>query len=75
MKKIFSNYIFYFLIKVYQILISPFLPSSCLFYPSCSNYALDAIKKHGSFYGTILFFKRLTRCHPFNKEGGFDPVP
>ena len=45
----------------------------CKFYPTCSNYAIDAILKYGSFKGSILAFKRVLRCNPFNK-GGYDPV-
>ena len=62
------------LIEFYQKLISPMLPSSCRFYPSCSEYAKQAIQKHGFFRGTWLATKRLSRCHPLN-PGGIDPVP
>ncbi|MFZ4618634.1 MAG: membrane protein insertion efficiency factor YidD [Rectinemataceae bacterium] len=58
----------------YRKFISPFLPPSCRFYPTCSAYALEAIRKHGSFKGSWLAIKRLFRCHPLN-PGGFDPVP
>jgi len=61
-------------ITVYKKLISPALPRSCRFYPSCSDYALEAVKKHGVVKGVYLGFNRLIRCHPFN-PGGFDPVP
>ena len=62
------------LVRVYQRLISPLLPPSCRFYPSCSQYALEAVTRHGTLRGTWLAARRLARCHPFN-PGGFDPVP
>ena len=62
------------LIRVYQRLISPLLPPSCRFYPSCSQYALEAVSRHGALRGTWLAARRLARCHPFH-PGGFDPVP
>lgn len=63
-----------FLIKVYQWCLSPFLGSQCRFYPSCSEYAREAIDTHGALYGTWLSVRRLLRCHPWN-SGGVDPVP
>ena len=62
------------LIRGYQRLLSPVLPPSCRFYPSCSQYALDAITRHGALKGSWLAARRLARCHPFH-PGGFDPVP
>lgn len=62
------------LIKFYKKFISPVLPKSCRFYPSCSTYALEAIERFGAFEGGILAIKRILRCHPFN-PGGYDPVP
>ncbi len=61
-------------IRVYQKAISPYLPSACRFYPTCSAYAYEAITKYGPFKGAFLAIKRIFRCHPFH-EGGFDPVP
>jgi putative membrane protein insertion efficiency factor len=61
-------------IKVYQKAISPFLPPSCRFYPSCSEYAHEAIGKHGVWKGSAMAFLRIARCHPWN-AGGVDPVP
>ena len=61
-------------IKVYQKAISPFLPPSCRFYPSCSEYAYEAIERHGLVKGFALTAMRISRCHPWN-AGGFDPVP
>jgi uncharacterized protein len=62
------------LIRGYQRLLSPLLPPSCRFHPSCSHYALEAIQRHGALKGSWLAVRRLARCHPFN-AGGFDPVP
>ena len=62
------------LVRVYQIAISPFLGQNCRFYPTCSNYAIEAITKHGSLKGGMLAARRLCRCHPWH-AGGFDPVP
>jgi uncharacterized protein len=62
------------LVRGYQIVISPMLPPRCRFYPSCSQYALEAITRHGALKGTWLATRRLLRCHPFH-PGGFDPVP
>ena len=62
------------LIRAYQLLVSPLLGPRCRFYPSCSQYALDAITQHGSLRGGWLALRRLARCHPFH-SGGYDPVP
>jgi putative membrane protein insertion efficiency factor len=62
------------LVRGYQLTISPLLPPSCRFTPSCSHYALEAITRHGALRGTWLAARRLVRCHPFH-PGGFDPVP
>ncbi|WP_207146277.1 membrane protein insertion efficiency factor YidD [Chromatium okenii] len=61
-------------IKLYQYLISPLLGPHCRFYPSCSQYAIEAIERHGIGYGSYLAIRRLSRCHPWH-EGGIDPVP
>jgi hypothetical protein len=61
-------------VRLYQYLISPILPPSCRFYPSCSNYAHTAIEDHGFWKGLSLVVKRLFKCHPFH-PGGYDPVP
>jgi putative membrane protein insertion efficiency factor len=68
------RYVLKFLIRGYQLAISPLLGPRCRFYPSCSHYALEAIEIHGAVRGTWLALKRIGRCHPWN-EGGFDPVP
>ncbi len=62
------------LVKAYRLLISPLLPPSCRFYPTCSEYALEALDRHGALRGSWLTLKRLGRCHPLCK-GGVDPVP
>ena len=61
------------IIKAYKRYISPILPDSCRFYPSCSQYAIDAIQKHGFMRGAVIASYRILRCNPFNK-GGYDPV-
>jgi uncharacterized protein len=60
-------------IKGYQLLISPILPPSCRYTPTCSEYTLQAIQKYGALRGAYLGARRLLRCHPFH-EGGYDPV-
>lgn len=62
-----------FVLRGYKVLISPLLPSACRFYPSCSEYMMDAVAKHGVARGIWMGLKRLGRCHPFH-EGGYDPV-
>lgn len=62
------------LIRGYQRLLSPLLGPRCRFYPSCSQYALEAIERHGLPRGSLLAVRRLSRCHPLN-PGGIDPVP
>ncbi len=62
-----------FLIRIYQVMLSPLKVSSCRFYPTCSQYLHDAIRLYGSVTGTVMGMKRLARCHPFH-PGGYDPV-
>jgi putative membrane protein insertion efficiency factor len=62
------------LVTGYRRFISPILPPSCRFYPSCSAYALEAVQVHGALRGSWLAVRRLSRCHPFH-AGGLDPVP
>jgi putative membrane protein insertion efficiency factor len=63
-----------FLLRFYQLAISPMMTPSCRFYPSCSNYALEALQVHGAAKGSWLAVKRVCRCHPWH-AGGADPVP
>ena len=60
-------------VHLYRVLIKPILPCCCRFYPSCSEYALQAIQIKGIIKGMVLIFLRIIRCHPFH-SGGFDPV-
>jgi len=62
------------LIGLYRKFISPALPPSCRFHPSCSEYAYEAVETHGLLKGLALSAKRLLKCHPYN-PGGYDPVP
>jgi len=66
--------IFVVVIRGYQLVISPLLPASCRYYPTCSAYALEAFERHGVLKGGRLAIGRLLRCHPF-RPGGYDPVP
>tara|TARA_B110000263_G_C14969763_1_gene356476 strand:+ start:87 stop:338 length:252 start_codon:yes stop_codon:yes gene_type:complete len=72
--KFFIKKILLSIIRFYQLIISPLTNSSCRYSPTCSEYALTAIKKHGSFVGSKLAIKRIFSCHPFGKSG-YDPVP
>lgn len=65
---------FIFLIRFYQIVLSPLMPATCRFEPTCSQYTVEALKKHGLFYGGYLGAKRIMSCHPWGKSG-YDPVP
>lgn len=66
--------IFIFPIRIYQKFISPLTPSSCRYHPTCSSYAIQALKKHGIFKGGYLAIKRILSCHPWGGSG-YDPVP
>jgi hypothetical protein len=61
------------ILRMYKRWISPMLPSACRFHPTCSEYTMDAVQKHGALRGMWMGVRRLLRCHPFH-EGGFDPV-
>ncbi|CAK0772143.1 putative membrane protein insertion efficiency factor [Gammaproteobacteria bacterium] len=62
------------LVQGYRYLLSPLLGSRCRFYPTCSQYALEALERHGARWGVWLTLRRLSRCHPW-RPGGVDPVP
>jgi putative membrane protein insertion efficiency factor len=61
-------------VRAYQIVLSPLLPASCRYYPSCSTYAIEALERYGALRGGWLALRRLLRCNPF-RPGGYDPVP
>jgi hypothetical protein len=61
-------------IRAYQFALSPFLGSACRFAPSCSEYAIEAVRRHGPIRGAWISARRIARCHPFH-PGGLDPVP
>jgi len=63
-----------FFVRIYQVGISPVLPSRCIHMPTCSQYVLEAVDRHGALRGLWLGLKRLLHCHPFSR-GGYDPVP
>lgn len=62
------------LVRIYQSIFRPLLPPTCRFHPTCSDYAADAVRRHGAARGAVLAARRVSRCHPFN-PGGVDPVP
>ena len=62
-------------IHIYRYFISPLTGKNCRFEPTCSEYALAALKTHGVFYGSYLSIKRILKCHPFSRYSGYDPVP
>lgn len=61
-------------VRVYRLLLSPWLGNACRFEPTCSHYAIDALERHGALAGTAMAIGRIARCHPWC-AGGFDPVP
>lgn len=67
------EYFFVALVRAYQICISPFLGPCCRYYPTCSEYAITAIRRYGPFRGTLMGMMRILRCHPLH-AGGYDPV-
>ncbi|MDE6191618.1 MAG: membrane protein insertion efficiency factor YidD [Muribaculum sp.] len=73
MKRLIAN-ILILPIRFYQLAISPMLPPSCRFVPTCSQYAIEALRKHGPLKGSWLTLRRILRCHPWGGSG-YDPVP
>lgn len=67
------RHIFIFIVRIYQKYISPLFPPTCKFQPTCSTYAIQALKKYGSIKGSYLAIKRIIKCNPFN-TGGYDPL-
>jgi putative membrane protein insertion efficiency factor len=61
-------------VRSYQLMVRPWLPPLCRYQPTCSAYAIEALRLHGPVHGSLLAGKRICRCHPFH-AGGFDPVP
>ena len=61
-------------LRLYKLILSPLLPVACRYQPTCSDYAREAVERHGALRGTIMAARRLARCHPL-REGGYDPVP
>ena len=68
------KYLLIFLVRFYQVVVSPLKPPSCRYTPTCSQYALEALKKYGAFKGSWLAIKRISSCHPWGGSG-YDPVP
>jgi len=62
------------LFRAYQYAVRPLLGANCRFYPSCSDYAKEAVERHGAYHGARLALCRVLKCHPYH-PGGFDPVP
>lgn len=68
------KYILLKCVRFYQVAISPMLPPRCRYAPTCSQYAVEALQKHGAVKGSVLALRRICRCHPFGGSG-YDPVP
>jgi putative membrane protein insertion efficiency factor len=67
------SYLLIFAVRFYRVCISPLFPPTCRFYPSCSQYALEAIQAYGTLKGSWVTIKRLSKCHPYH-PGGYDPL-
>ena len=74
MKNNITMYPLIILIRIYQLFISPIIGQNCRYLPTCSNYAIECLEKHGMIKGGFLSFKRICKCHPWGNHG-FDPVP
>ena len=68
------KYVLLKFVRFYQVAISPMLPPRCRYAPTCSQYAVEALQKHGAYKGSMLTLRRVCRCHPFGGSG-YDPVP
>ncbi|MBP6553919.1 MAG: membrane protein insertion efficiency factor YidD [Vitreoscilla sp.] len=68
------KYVLLKFVRFYQVAISPMLPPRCRYAPTCSQYAVEALQKHGAYKGSMLALRRICRCHPFGGSG-YDPVP
>jgi putative membrane protein insertion efficiency factor len=75
MIKLLLKYFIILSVTFYRRFISPLIVPSCRFFPSCSNYAIQAVEKHGIYRGFLFAMKRVFRCHPFHCKAGYDPVP
>ncbi|WP_428225418.1 membrane protein insertion efficiency factor YidD [Flavobacterium sp.] len=73
LKKIFIGILVFF-VRIYQYIISPLMPATCRYQPTCSHYMVEALKKHGPLKGLFLGIKRILSCHPWGGSG-YDPVP
>lgn len=73
MKENFAVRFFVFLVSLYQRTVSPMLPQTCRFHPSCSAYSIEALREHGALGGIWMTLRRILRCHPLS-AGGYDPV-
>ena len=63
-----------FLVCVYRVTLGPLMGGHCRFHPTCSQYMIDAVRKHGAWRGAWRGIKRVCRCHPFSRRGGYDPA-
>lgn len=70
----FMKTILVFVVRAYQVMLSPYLPNSCRYTPTCSQYMIEAVQKHGAWKGGWMGLKRIGRCHPWGGHG-HDPVP
>ena len=68
------KYVLLKFVRFYQVAISPMLPPRCRYTPTCSQYAVEALQRHGAYKGSMLALRRICRCHPFGGSG-YDPVP
>lgn len=68
------KYLLIGIVRLYQLILSPYLPDSCRYHPTCSQYGIEALSRHGAIKGIWLTIKRIARCHPWG-GGGYDPVP